>query len=101
MIDRFAGTPTTSAPGAPIPITFTNPNEAGHTVEIEVDDDAGNVTKLKVQLDSTGKGTATFTPDPGYVGSLGLNGPDSDEHQIMVTAPVARARRKATRRRSR
>lgn len=91
MTNRFDGTPTQSAPGAAIPITYTNPAEAGHTVDIEVDDDAGNVTTLKVTLDSAGKGTTTYTPPSGYIGSLGLNGPDSTEHQIIVTAPTARA----------
>lgn len=89
--NRFDGTPTTSAPGAVIPITFKNPAEAGHTVDIEASDDQGNVTTLKVTLDATGKGTTTFTPPAGYIGTIALNGPDSTEHQIIITAPAARA----------
>lgn len=93
--NRFDGTPTTSAPGAVIPITFTDPAKAGHTVDIEASDDQGNVTPLKVTLDATGKGTTTFTPPSGYIGTVALNGPDSTEHQIIVTAPApARAGKK-------
>lgn len=89
--NRFDGTPITSAPGAAIPITFTDPAKAGHTVDIEASDDQGNVTPLKVTLDASGKGSTTFTPPSGYIGTVALNGPDSTEHQIIVTAPNARA----------
>lgn len=94
MDDLFNGTPTTSAPGAPIPIVFTNPGKAGQTVDIEIDDDAGNVTTVPVTLDEQGKGSFTHTPPAGYVGTLGLNGPDSREHQIIVSTPVGLAPKK-------
>lgn len=86
--NRFDGTPTQTAPGAAIPITFTDPAKAGHTVDIEASDDQGNVTPLKVTLDATGKGTTTFTPPSGFIGTVALNGPDSTEHQIIVTGPA-------------
>ena len=91
MNDLFKGTPTTSTPGTPIPVSYTNPDRAGQTVDIEIDDDAGNVTTVSVTLDDQGKGSFTHTPPSGYVGSLGLNGPDSREHQIIISSPTARS----------
>ena len=81
MTDLFTGTPTTSTPGTAIPITYTNPAEAGHTVDIQVDDDQGNVVTLKVTCDANGKGTTTYTPPAGYVGSLGPRQPGTPDHR--------------------
>ena len=99
MTNRFNGTPTTSVPGAAIPITFTDTSKPGQTVDIEISDDQGNVTPAKITLNSEGKGTLSWTPPAGYIGSIALNGPDSTEHQIIVSAPAARAAKSKKRKR--
>lgn len=91
--DRFAGTPDTATPGSTIPVKFKDPSKAGQTVDCTADDDQGNTYPIKITLNANGEGTTNWALPPGYVGSIGLNGPDSREHDIIVMAPAARSKK--------
>lgn len=71
--------------GEKIEIGYSNPDRAGETVKIEIDDGAfptPNVQEVEVQLDSEGNGTAPWTVPEWPAASF--NGPEASEKTRFI-----------------
>jgi len=78
----FDGTDLVVAAGGKLNICFTNPNLAGKTIQILIEDDDGNDMTVDIKLDDKGRGKRAIDAPPWSI--LVLQHPSSRDQGVVV-----------------
>lgn len=82
--DRFTDTnPDPVDADDPLNVVYKNPALANQTIDVELDDGAGDTKTHQLQLDANGRGEFAFTIPAGWA-IVNLNAVGSSERTVSV-----------------